>query len=321
MSLQSKILRTINRKDGSIALEASVVAPLFILLVLSLLMVLAGAEAELAFRSAAQKTNEEYSLLLTATEQSAVVFEEADTVGGDSVRDILITHLTGSSVLAQTEKWFSENITERPWLGNFIRNPKVFVDNRSERQHLFIRYQFEIPTFFGFLQRHSESVIPLWSPQIDALSNKSIHSDGELDNGSIWSEGNFVRGRYFRQHLSANLPNSYPVLSQFKEGKALATKSIDLTSPYYNDLTVLKQKVEGQINELASFSGTEKPWGSANIQIKKEDIKSKTLIIVVPENSPHRAEQTIEKLKSTALQKGVQLEIRKIGESKRYIDD
>ncbi|MGI6545355.1 MAG: hypothetical protein ACOX2M_02810 [Fastidiosipilaceae bacterium] len=309
----------LRNRQGGVALEAAIACPLFIVLVVSLLMVVIGAEAEVVWRGASQKSCEEFALILAQTPElnfGAMIESEPRST---PIQDLTLTHLTGGVLLDRTNHWFIKNTEHRPWLRKFIINPGVYLQINEERYHIHIDYTFEIPTYFGLLTRGQVEVIPLWSTSLysDESGNGSADEVGD-DDDSIWSKGNFVRGRYFREQLGGSLPDSYPVISSLVDGTAVATKSIDLTSPYYFNHRVLEGKVMGFVNELSTFDGTERPWGNAGLHIQSSDIQSRKLIVVVPTNSSATALRVLNDLTNQAAREGVRLEVRRIGESSRY---
>lgn len=289
------------------------------MLVISLLMVVIGAEAEVVWRGASQKSCEEFALVLAQTpELNFGAMIESDP-HSTPIQNLTLTHLTGGVLLDRTNHWFIKNTEHRPWLRKFITNPGVYLQINKERYHIHIDYTFEVPTYFGSLSRGQVEVIPLWSTSLHTGESENENADaGEDNDDSIWSKGNFVRGRYFRDRLGDSLPDSYPVISSLVDGTAVATKSIDLTSPYYFDHSILEGKVMGFVNELSTFDGTPRPWGSASLHIQSSDIQSRKLIVVVPTNSSTAALSVLDDLRNRAAREGVRLEVRRIGESSRY---
>lgn len=307
-----------NNQQGTVTLEAALTAPLIIILVMSLWMVLVGAEAEVVWRAAGQKSCEEFSLLLAGTPAQLVEYSEKIPTEADLPLDLTLTQLTGGVLLERVQYWFYENTRQRPWLRRYIRRPQVYLDRQAERAHIHVQYTFAVPTCFGDLLRRQEGSISLWSPGEQYGGGAANKPAARPTDDSIWSAGNFVRGLYFREKAGGNLPNSYPVISSFQNGTAVSTKSIDLTSPRYRRPDVLDSKVQSLILDLSSFSGTAEPWGKQRIYIRESDIRHRKLILVVPTNSSSSALQRIDVLKTEARRLGVELEMRQIGHSSRY---
>lgn len=104
--------------------------------------------------------------------------------------------------------------------------------------------------------------------------------DEAQDNGSIWSEDNFTRGKILRQMFGANLPDNFPVIAAYENGTAVMIKSLNHTSKSYKDASVFEKTIKEMIDSLAAFNGAE----YAGIVIKAEDIQSRRLILIMPEN-------------------------------------
>ncbi len=101
---------------------------------------------------------------------------------------------------------------------------------------------------------------------------------------SVWSLDNFSRGRIIRKQFGANLPDSFPVISAYSDGKAILIKSMDVLSPYYENSGNIVEEIRGYISELVSYRGTEKPWGNQQIVIGGADIHCRELLLVIPED-------------------------------------
>ncbi len=148
-------------------------------------------------------------------------------------------------------------------------------------------------------------------------------SSGVLDGSSrddtedIWSLSNFQRGLKIRRLFGANLPDSFPVISAFKNGKAVMIKSMDLTAAGYQTGDNAEKTLKGYINELAKYKGQEKPWGNEGIVIKNESIKSREVLLVIPQNKLSDAnEAMLNDMIGFARSKGVDLSIKRYGTKK-----
>jgi hypothetical protein len=137
------------------------------------------------------------------------------------------------------------------------------------------------------------------------------------DNGdSIWSMSNFDRGEAFRDKYGANLPKTFPVIDAVDGGEVTAIRSIDLTSPYYQDVSNIEKKIKDDIRSLKGFGPR-----SATINGKKYEVTrvdSRHLKVIIPENSGQIGRETVENLKGYAFVQGVILEICEYETSERY---
>ncbi len=96
------------------------------------------------------------------------------------------------------------------------------------------------------------------------------------DVTNVWSLNNFERGVIIREKFGGNLPLNHPVIACFREGKASMIKSLDHTADTYQSAMTFKLSIQAMINILSGFTGTE--------TIKPEDILKRELILVLPEN-------------------------------------
>lgn len=319
-SLPIKARRKQNRaKRGAVTLEAAISGSVFIVFIFSILMILLGVEAEVVWRSSLHKTGTELALMLAESPEAVNKAMESEGGGGEFAKGVVMSQVSGPLILSRANYWFDQATTARPWLRPLISKPFVYVTKISGKNFMRVSSGHRVPTFLGAVDRTYETVIPLWSESIDTGGGRADDDkDGEDDDDNIWSKGNFVRGDYFRETEGGSLPTGYPVIASFNGGKATSIKSIDLTAPNYKRLDELGLKLEGHVKELARFQGTEKPWGRQKIHITSDQITSRELIVVIPENSPPAQLRQLEAWVERARKQNVSLVIKKRGESKRY---
>ncbi len=136
----------------------------------------------------------------------------------------------------------------------------------------------------------------------------SEESDIETETLSIWSKDNYSRGKIIRSMYGANLPDNFPVISSFENGVATMIKSMNHTAGSYSDTTSFTQNVKNMINSLSSFNG--KSWGGVNV--KKEDIKIKRLLLIFPENDfSGPQELALGEIRRYASTKGILFDLRR----------
>jgi hypothetical protein len=139
-------------------------------------------------------------------------------------------------------------------------------------------------------------------------------SDREED---IWSLDNLTRGKKVREIFGANLPWGFPGISSLKNGCAILIRSMDITAATYQNPENIERTVNGYIDDLAEYNGQVKPWGSEKKVILPEDIHSRKLLLVIPSNPV--GDSTLNALDSCriyAAGRGVMLEVRKYGYKK-----
>jgi hypothetical protein len=228
--------------------------------------------------------------------------------------DLLGTLVFGKAIRDRI-MWTYECNCRNDIVFNSIDNVSVYVDYDRVSKTIYIDVYYQWITPFRDVDKVIRSAIPVYG-DLELI----IESDGETSEDSIWDKENFERGLYFRELYGANLPESFPVLSAWRNGTATSIKSIDLTAPSYESGNDLYKKVVGHINEIAEYQGTDKPWGKDQIYIDGQEISNRVLIIIVPENSPASVIDELSGYCSYAESKGVETVIKQHGVSGRYSD-
>ena len=175
--------------------------------------------------------------------------------------------------------------------------------------------EYSVVTIAGTKTRSIYSVIPLYGEPVLMLNSEESKAK-EKDKDNIWSLSNFDRGEAFRDKYGANLPKTFPVIDAVDGGEVTAIRSIDLTSPYYQDVSNIEKKIKDDIRSLKGFGPR-----SATINGKKYEVTrvdSRHLKVIIPENSGQIGRETVENLKGYAFVQGVILEICEYETSERY---
>ena len=135
---------------------------------------------------------------------------------------------------------------------------------------------------------------------------------GEAD--SIWSLSNFQRGLKIRSLFGANLPSNFPTIAKFENGRAVMIKSMDLTAVSYQSGDSAYKTLKSYVDELAAYKGQEKPWGSGGTVIRRDEIKEKELLLVIPENQLSEAnERLLADMAKAAPAHGITLTVERYG--------
>ena len=163
-----------------------------------------------------------------------------------------------------------------------------FLSDRDEDIDIIVRYRIRLPLpikFAGDLEIVQRARARAW---LGGDTKKGVLEDGDPSSeyDDIWSLSNFQRGLKIRRIFGANLPNSFPVIARYEAGRAVMIKSMDLTAASYQDARTVEKTLKGYLKELKEYQGQDKPWGRDNIVIRREDIKEKELILVIPGNKP-----------------------------------
>lgn len=297
-------------RSGSIALEAALTVPLFLVVLLFLVSAIQTARAEVRLRIAADRTAAEIALLppvifslieedslqipiaslldgVSASEsddgsrpsfQSLDALdwfidpEELESVVNDAALDLASSIAFGRLVSDRVRYWLAR---QGP-LG-VITAPSVFLDWNLPDDQLFLNIYYEVRTLNGRLQRQLTAFVPIW---------RSSDPREEQEKGStVWDMDNFARGQALRKKFGGNLPGNFPVIARFQDGEALAIKSVDLNKPTYDDPAELIKKISPQIEALADFTGTAAPFGKEQVLIQASDIRRRRLLLVIPADS------------------------------------
>ena len=141
--------------------------------------------------------------------------------------------------------------------------------------------------------------------------------DSEADKDSIWSLSNFDRGDAFRELYGANLPKTFPVIDAYNGGEVTAIRSIDLTSPYYQDISHIEKELKEDITSLSLFEPQSAVINGTEYSVDYVD--ARYLKVVIPENSGEAGKAAVEDLKGYALVHGVVLVIEEYADSNKYI--
>jgi len=168
-----------------------------------------------------------------------------------------------------------------------------FLLDRNEDIDIVVRYRIRLPLpirFPGDLEIVQRARTKAW---LGGDTKKGVLGDnGDPSGGDdIWSLSNFKRGLKIRRLFGANLPDSFPVIAKYEAGRAVMIKSMDITAASYQNGSTVEKTLKGYLKELREYQGQDKPWGRDGIVIRKEDIKKKELLLVIPEN---KADDAIE---------------------------
>lgn len=303
---------------GSITLEAAAAMPVVLAVLLSMALAVMGVQATTLWRSAQQKAARAAALAgAVEPEQIRQAADQSGLSAGGLAGGLVLSRLTGPRFQAEQRYWFDRDTAASPEVRRLIVETKLYLEIQRQKNLTRVTSRYHIPTLIGRLSRRQSTVIPDWSVWGGLPSNHG-GPRGEADDDSIWSAGNFERGLYFREREGGDLPHGYPVLAAFRSGEAISIKSIDLTAPHYRSPEALRLKVMGHVQELALFQGTAEPWGRRRIRIAGGDIRSRSLRLVIPENSPPEAVRIIAQIQRQAQQAGVQLIVVRQGISRRY---
>ena len=198
----------------------------------------------------------------------------------------------------------------------FVPDDIEVLFNINEDHHIIeVTTRYSVVTIAGEKSRCIYSVIPHYGNPVLTLQAEET-SKPEAKKDDIWSLNNFDRGDKFREMYGANLPKTFPVADAYENGKVTCISSIDITSPYYQDISHIEKKVKDDINELSSFEPQSARINGSTYSV--DYINSRYLTVIIPENSGEAGRAAIEELKGYALIHGVILNVSEYGTSERY---
>ncbi len=201
----------------------------------------------------------------------------------------------------------------------FIRNPYGYI--QRENGLLYYQYSYQLVLAPESTERSFRLPLAYWGGY-DPKNAKIQNVDDDVNEtaNNIWSEHVFSRGRYFRELEGGNLPSNYPVIARFEDGVATSIKSMDLTAPSYQSAENLSKQVSEHAQKLGGFKGT-KNWGKDGITISENQISSRVLRLVIPENTPQQLLQTLRSEQRRLANEGISLDWQMHGKSDMYIKD
>jgi len=344
-----------NKKTGSIVLEIAISAPVFLLLGAFILTAISCAKADILFSQAVDQVTQELSVAVPVAgggidlAGDTLSFINGCTSGsGDTPRDsssaltaaeILSSSIGGAGAVLESlgidgedifgTLLFGEGIRDRivstyysycsgeRLMQSRISNASVYVDYDKENNTIWLHVYYQWRTLFGLSDRTIISAVPVYGDL--EITLPVTDEDGKKED-KIWLLDNFERGYALRYAFGSNLPSNYPVIAIWDGGTATSIKSMDLTAPGYRSEAAVSDKICGEIDSLSEFTGTDYAWGKDKIVINEEQIHSRILIIVIPNNSPDTVYDELLSCSVYADAHGVQVRIEKYGNSYRYSD-
>lgn len=194
-----------------------------------------------------------------------------------------------------------------------------FFEDENDNIDIIVKYKVEIPVpfkAFPSLSMVQRATVKAWLGGNDADNLEGLKTS---DSEDIWSLNNFQRGNKLRSIFGANLPSTFPVISSFDSitGRAMMIKSMDLTADSYQNKAELEKTINDYIKKLVKFDGQEKPWGEKGIIIRKSEIKTRELVLVIPKN-PVKPEikRAIDEYIINAASRGITLKVEEYGMKK-----
>lgn len=337
-------MRRVRNKRGQVTLEAAIAFTITLVFLASVVSAIDYYRTDILMRRSVEQTCEKMSLLYPVSVPATDLMSAAvnafpdlgigDTKGAEVVSKVVSVALglddaTGHNLkelilqgaFAHTmEEQIRQGCIERNGGSDFFvpDDIEVFFNISDEHHIIEVTTEYSVVTLAGRKQRSIYSVIPLYGdPVLMLQSEEHKQSEGEDSSNDIWSMSNFDRGDAFREQYGANLPKTFPVIDSVDGGDVTAIRSIDLTSPYYQDKANVQKKIK---DDIRSIGGFEPQSAVINGQTYTVDhVDSRHLTVIIPENSGEAGREAVEELKGYAFVHGVILDICEYGTSERYI--
>ena len=332
-----------NSKKGQVTIEAAISFTITLVFLASVVSSIQFYRTDILMRRSVEQTCEKMSLLypvtIPASDALSTVLNAFPDLGiGDSKGAEVVSkvfsvtagfdYVTGNNIEELILKGaFSKTMEEQIRSAYIERNGgseffvpddiEVFFDINEKHHIIEVTTEYSVVTIAGLKTRSIYSVIPLYGDPVLMLNaEKSSKPDADKKKSGIWSLSNFERGDAFREMYGANLPKTFPVIDSVDGGDITAIRSIDLTSPYYQDISHIEKKIKDDIRSLSRFEPQSATIDGRSYSV--DYITSRHLTVVIPENSGEAGKAAVEELKGYALIHGVILNISECETSEKY---
>lgn len=334
----------IRNKRGQVTVEAAIAFTITLVFLASVISSIDYYRTDILMRRSVEQTCEKMSLLYPVSVPATDLMSAAvnafpdlgigDTKGAAVISKVASVSLGIDDATGHTLKElilqgvFSHTMEEQIRQGCIERNGgsdffvpddiEVFFAINDKHHIIEVTTEYSVVTLAGRKSRSIYSVIPLYGEPVLMLQNEEHkQSEGEENKNNIWSLSNFDRGDAFREQYGANLPKTFPVIDSVDGGDVTAIRSIDLTSPYYQDTSNVQKKIRDDINSISRFEPQSAVINGKTYTV--DHVDSRHLTVIIPENSGPEGREAVEELKGYAFVHGVILDICEYGTSEKYV--
>lgn len=337
-------MRRSRSKKGQVTIEAAIAFTITLVFLASVISSIDYYRTDILMRRSVEQTCEKMSLLYPVSIPASDLMSAAvnafpdlgigDTKGAAVISKVASVGLGIDDVTGHTLKElilqgvFSHTMEEQIRQGCIDRNGgsdffvpddiEVFFAINDKHHIIEVTTEYSVVTLAGRKHRNIYSVIPLYGEPVLMLQDEEHkQQEGEANKNDIWSLSNFDRGDAFREQYGANLPKTFPVIDSVDGGDITAIRSIDLTSPYYQDTSNIQKKLRDDINSISRFEPQSAVINGTTYTV--DHVDSRHLTVVIPENSGQAGREAVEELKGYAFVHGVILDICEYGTSEKYV--
>lgn len=294
-------------KRGSITLDAAIVFTVLLVIISVMVTSMNVQRTDMVMQQAIDQSCEDIALILpfTVLGAEAVNLMTTDPDIGQEALDAYNKICELSDDLEELTGYSVEGLVLNGSMGKIIRNDiahefikrsdelifkpediNVQISYSGELQVIEVEVEYEVNTMFGSIDRSHYSVIPFYGIYDSAINNVEFVTNDPTCTDDPWGMGNLKRGGYFEEKYGANLPHTFPTINSFDNGNCESIVSIDLTKDTYSSESSIRSKVEDQLEALQAFNGADVNIKGKHYVISEDEIKEKTLTIIIPENTP-----------------------------------
>lgn len=276
-----------NNRKGSFSIEITLIMPVVFLLLFCFIWQMSAVRTEMLFRSILIKETEKSSL-------AGILYEYSDKLYSSFVKDnviktterpfneeltgLLLDTTYGLIFKVQFEDHYKIQMAKNKSFKSLIIDNKMYFEREVYGSQVFLTSRYKIYTPFKIIEKSFTIPLRLWN------NGDKSNAENHNDDMNIWKLDNFQRGEMLRRRFGGNLPFGFPVLSGFQNNSALIIKSMDLTKSTWDSPLNVKEKMTGDMELLANYSGNLFPWGKDGILIRQEDIHNRYIKFIFPEN-------------------------------------
>lgn len=326
---------------GSITVEAAVMLPFFIIVIMAFVFIMKVYYTYEIMQNAitgASKEMSVYGLLYYKTGAEEIISGIEKVSSSDTVSDTLGDNWLTSSIqkagkdatdyvraqlafIPVAKLLVSKNLEEsfdlevdeglrqlniaNGFQGIAFSESKMLADGKSI--NISVCYEIKFPFLSDILPgvkvKQSASCC-IWAGEDGVAAEAS----GDENATGIWDMTNIKRGREIRKLQGANLPFNFPTVAKFENGTVSSIKSMNIDEEYYQNSANIKLKIIGYINKLEEFNGDT----CGTVSISSSDIYKKELLLIIPETELSMSQQNaINECIFLAGRKGIDLNIVK----------
>jgi len=294
-----------SNKKGSFALEAAIVFPVIIVILMFYIWQITVIRSETVYKSFLLSEAEKapaFGVLYQISNKYLIesYLDEID----DDTSEFIFALVYKKIFKMQLEKNYKDYLNNNPSHKSVIKSHRFFIENNICDNVVEMTSVYDIYTPFGTVRKMFVFPVAFWT-------NNNVFKSEISKAENVWDKSNFDRGKILRSVFGGNLPFGYPVLSGFKNNTAFIIRSMDLNANSWQNPDTVHNKLLTDIIKLYDFKGNSTPWGKDGIIIPPEDIHYRYIIFVFPENIDYeKYKSAFEKIIIDGKSYGINIDIK-----------